>query len=445
MVSLLLCGGVLYRRAPLFNTLAASALLQLAIDPETLFFAGWQFSYSVVFAILAITPPLEGWICQLRSPDPFIPPKLFTRWERWEFSGWSYFAGLLAVSTAAWVGSLLPTIVYFHLISLSAIGANLLAVPLAFVVLALGALSLLTGTLSLWVAGAFNNANWLVAKLLLLVVQTSALLPGGHWFVGPLPKPWPVITIFDLGGAACSVVQSGGEFALLNAGRKRDAERTILPFLESCGANTIQNLLITKSDAAHLGGVLGIERELRVMRLDAASGNSRSPVAKAILKEFSKSSMPLVAGSSLPLLHGVDAEMFDFQSQGMGVRLHSGESRILFLPRLTPELIRQIESIPVESLRSGVLVLPLGGSEILSSLSVIRKVSPAILISPVDHLGREGVPSQEWEHLLAQEGIKFLRQDQTGAVIIEADPKQMRALPFVPQNDRVGRDRSGGQ
>lgn len=445
MVSLLLCGGVLYRRAPLFNTLAASALLQLAIDPETLFSAGWQFSYSVVFAILAITPPLEGWISELYAPDPFIPPRLLTRRERWGFSGWKYFAGLLAVSTAAWVGSLLPTIVYFHLISLSAIGANLLAVPLAFLVLALGALSLLTGTLSLWVAGAFNNANWLVAKLLLIVVQTSALVPGGHWFVGPPCKPWPVITIFDLGGSACSVVQSGGEFALLNAGRKRDAERTILPFLESRGANTIQNLLITKSDAAHLGGVPEIERELRVMRLEAAPGNSRSPVAKTVLNKFSKSSMPLSAGSLLPLLHGVDAEILDFQSQGMGVRLRSGENRILFLPRLTPELIRQIEGLPRDSLRSEVLVLPLGGSEILSTLSVIGKVSPSILISPVDRRSREGVPSQEWDQLLAQERIRFLRQDQTGAVILEVDPKGVKAQPFVSETDHAGLDRSGGR
>jgi ComEC/Rec2-related protein len=446
MVSLLLCGSVLYRRAPLYNTLAAAALLQLAWDPNALFSAGWQFSYSVVFAILAITPSLERRLVAFHSADPFIPPKLLTRRERWEFSGWKYLMGLLSVSTAAWIGSLLPTIAYFHLISFSAIGANLLAVPLAFVVLALGALSLLAGTFSLWVAGAFNNANWLIAKILLLVVQSSAVIPGGHWFIGPIAKPYPVITLFDLGGGSCAVVQRGREFALVNAGRKRDAERDILPFLESRGANSIKNLLLTKDDAAHLGGVPEIAGELKVKHLIFFSENSRSPVAKAVLKAFENSRTTLSAGITGPLLGNVTMESIALPGEEVGVRLCCGKIRVLFLPRLTPEISQKLLSkTPDAILGAEVLVMPLGGSELLSTQAVIQKVSPKYLVSSVNQFSRTGVPSREWEALLARQKILFLRQDKTGAVMIDADPKQMKVEPYVPQTDRAEADRSGAR
>ncbi len=445
MVSLLLCGSVLYRRAPLFNTLAAAAFLQLAWDPNALFSPGWQFSYSVVFAILAITPALENRLVALHSADPFLPPKLLTRRERWEFSGWKYLMGLLAVSMAAWIGSLLPTLAYFHLISLSAIAANLLAVPLAFIVLALGALSLLTGTLSLWVAGAFNNTNWLVAKILLMVVQFSALVPGGHWFVGPPGKPYPVVTLFDLGGGSCAAVESGGEFALVNAGRKRDAMLDILPFLESRGANTLQNILITKADAAHLGGVPDIARELKVKHLVLCAENSQSSVAKSVLNIFAPSCTTLLASDKLPLLPEVTAESIDLPGKERGVRLLCGKIRVLFLPSLTPEVAQRITTLPETQLRAEVLVIPLGGSELLSTLRVIGKVAPKYLVTPVHHLNREGVPSREWEALLAEQKILLFRQDQTGAVIINADPTQMKVEPFVPQTDHGAEDRNGGR
>ena len=286
MASILMIGLVLYRRAPMINTLAAAASLQLAIDTNTLFSAGWQFSYAVVFAILVAAPPIEERIRALHCPDLFLPEKLLTRRERMLFGWWNEFSGLVAVSTAAWVGSLIPTIAYFHLISFSAIGANLLAVPLAFGVLTLGVLALLGGTFSLWVAGAFNNANWLVTKLLLFVVHGSALIPGGHWFVGAPRKPYPVMTLLDLRGASCAVIGSGGEFAMIDAGRKRDALSTVIPFLESSGVNSIRSILITKADAAHLGSVPEIMHEVPVGRMGVPPAPGRSTVSKRFYTDF---------------------------------------------------------------------------------------------------------------------------------------------------------------
>jgi ComEC/Rec2-related protein len=443
MASVLLIGLALFRRSPMLNTLAASAFLQLAFDTNVLFSAGWQFSYTVVFAILIAARPIERWVSSWHAPDPFIPPKLLTRREHLGFDAWEHFSGLAAVSAAAWIGSLIPTIVYFHLISLSAFGANLLAVPLAFVVLSLGALSLLSGSFSLWIAGAFNNANWLVTKLLLLVVQMSALLPGGHWFIGPPGKPFPVMTILDMRGASCAVIRHGSEFALVDTGRKRDASGTVLPYLESSGANSIQGILITKSDAAHLGGLEPMKRALEIQKTGTPPGEGRSPMAKAVLHSMHPLTR-LHAGESWPLVSGVAGEILDPQADVIAdsliVRIQLGGIRVLMLPRLDPYTLARLAMIPDNSLKAEVIILPLGGSELSASLQVIRRIAPWLVISTVDGLNRNGLPSSEWKNLLADEGVILMRQDETGAVLLEADPQSPKAIPFLQPDYPVSLD-----
>ena len=434
MASILMVGLVLFRRSPLVNTLAAAAFLQLAIDTNTLFSAGWQFSYAVVLAILVAAPPIQHKVGGLYAPDPFLPAKLLTRSERFLFGFWKEIAALFAVSAAAWIGSLIPTVAYFHLVSFSALGANLLAVPLAFGVLALGVLALLGGTFSLWVAGAFNNANWLVTKLLLLVVQASALLPGGHWFVGPPGKPYPVMTVLDLRGASCAVIRSGGEFSLIDAGRRRDALATVIPFLESSGANSIRSVLITKADASHLGGVAEVTREIRAQRMALPPANGRSPVARKFSADFPKAER-LVRGEEIPLGRGVTATILACAPEKVPdsviLRVKLGALRILFLPRLEAGVLETITGISQQDLKADILILPLGGSDMAKALGVIRRVSPKGVISTVDSMNRNGNPSAEWNGILREEGISLFRQDETGAVVIEADPKSPKLIPFV--------------
>ena len=272
-------------------------------------------------------------------------------------------------------------------------------------------------------------------QLLLLVVQGSALIPGGHWFVGAPGKPYPVMTLLDLRGASCAVIRSGGEFALIDTGRKRDAQNTIVPFLESSGANSVRNALITKSDATHLGGLPEIIHEVSVKRIGVPPSPGRSTVAKRFFADFPKAER-LKAGEEDALTPGVTAAVLacapekdpDFAI----VRVNLGDLKVLFLPKLDAGMIESIAKIPEQELKSDLLILPLGGSDMAATLGVIRRVAPRALISRVDALNRNGNPSSEWSRLLPKEGITLLRQDETGAVIIEADPKDGKGGRFVP-------------
>jgi len=381
MASLFLLGMALFRRSPPVNTLAAAAFLQLAADTNALFSAGWQFSYSVVLAILLLAGPIRRRVAAWHCDDPFLPPRLLTKGERLRFSAWAEVAALVSVSSAAWVGSLLPTLAYFHLISFSALGANLVAVPLAFGVLSLGMLSLLSGGLSAWVAGAFNNANWLLAKLLLLTVQGSALLPGGHWFVGLPPKPWPVVTFPDLRGASCAVIRDRHSVTMIDAGRKRDAERTILPMLESAGVNRIDNLLVTRSDAAHLGGIPALRHEMPIGILMLPNDPGNSPVARALFASGLHASFPK-SGKERMLSPGVSVRSLLSSDDAVILRLSMGGLTALWISGNDDATLVRLTVLPDGDLRADLVVMPLGGARMEGVCTLVRRISPRALISP---------------------------------------------------------------
>jgi ComEC/Rec2-related protein len=432
MASILLCGLLLYRRSPLINTLAAAAVFQLAWDPNALFSAGWQFSYSVVFAILLFAEPLEHWIESWCSRDPFLPPQLLSPGERIGFASWRHFSGLAAVSAAAWIGALIPTLAYFHLISFSAFGANLLAVPLAFGVLSLGAISLLFGTFSPWISGAFNNANWLLAKLLLMIVQTSAILPCNHWFVGPPASPEPMMTLLDLRGGSCAVIRDENQFALIDAGEKRNAYAEILPYLESLGANAIHSCLVTKSDAAHLGGLPVLRKEIPITQLLLGGEPTRSVVANDILSSVSTECLP--PWRETLLTKHVSAEvLIGHDVRSRLVRISLGHLRILILPEGDSAFLKLISDIPDQELRADLLIMPLGDAEFASTLAFLGKVSTKAVITPVQPFRRNGVPSNEWKHLLGSMGISLFRQDECGAISMmpQQNSSQRMLLPFL--------------
>lgn len=431
MASILLLGVVVLRRSPMVNTLCAAAFLQLLIDTNVLFSAGWQFSYTVVLAILLLAPRLEEWIVDFRRPDPFLPGELLTRGEKFCFRVWKSFAGLVSVSAAAWVGSLIPTIIYFHLISFSALGANLLAVPLAFGVLSLGALALLAGTFSAWLAGAFNNANWLVTKVLLLVVQVSALLPGGHWFVGPPGKPWPVMTMPDLAGSSCAVIRDGFSSVMIDAGRKRDAERIILPMLESFGINRIGDLLVTRADAGHLGGILSIVREVGIGSIFLPDDPGRSPVARAVFASPGTRAFPGVAGERRLSPH-VSARLLLSEGDFLILRISMEGLRVLWVPKSDDATLACLACLPSDELRSDIIIMPLGGARMESVRALIRRIAPVALVTPAGGIGRNAEPSRDWTGMLADLGITLFRQDQTGAVILDADPGNPRIRSYLP-------------
>ena len=178
MSSILLGGFFFERKAFLLNSLAAAAFFLLCWNTNELFSAGFQLSFAVVGAIILFADPLFGFLRRWGAPDPFLPRSLLRGPRRLMHLGFEWLLRATSVSLAAWIGSLPFILWYFHIVTPISLFANLVVVPIAFFVLAVALLSLISTPLLSWIAIVFNNANWFLARLVLSIVQLFAQIPA---------------------------------------------------------------------------------------------------------------------------------------------------------------------------------------------------------------------------------------------------------------------------
>jgi len=149
------------------NSLAIAALILLIIDPTEIFNPGFQLSFSAVLSILVLYPIFQERIRNLNIQNKAL----------------KYVLLFIAVSFSAQLGTLPFTLIYFNKLSVVSLFANILVIPMIGLIVSLGILSLVVG--SLWTLGAmiFSSANMLVTDILFYVVEFLGRLQFSHLFI----------------------------------------------------------------------------------------------------------------------------------------------------------------------------------------------------------------------------------------------------------------------
>jgi ComEC/Rec2-related protein len=432
MGTLILLAPVFDRRAVACNSICAAAFLILAWDTNQLFLPGFQFSFVLVLTIVLLARRIERRVMPLGAPDPFLPRTLWSRWQGMRASGWQMVAATLGVTLAAWLGSLLFTAGYFHLFSPAAIVANLVAVPLAFVVLALGVATLLV--IPLWKAAAvlLNNANWFAAKGLLAVIKIFALVPGGHVYVElPRAAPTPAgeITVLDLRDGGAIHVRSGGHDALVDCGSAFDYGRIVLPYLRSRGVNQLDWLALTHGDSHHVGGALMALDDFHPHIIDSALGD-RSSTRGALHAELIRRHLGkaiYVRGDRIRLAPATSLRVL-FPPAGMKRSLADDKALVLQLETAgTRVLLMSDSGFSTEQwllenepdLRSDILIKGQHDRDFSGTLEFLGRVQPQAVICGQLEAAQPTATLDSWEKEVVARGIAVFRQDRAGAVRIE--------------------------
>ena len=200
MASVWMLSWMLIRPTNGLNNLAAAALVLLVWEPTQLFDGGFLLSFSVVAAIVVLSPRIERPLNRWVAPDPFLPRRFVSRWRRAAESVARHGVRLLSCSLAAWVGLVPLLAVYFHLFTPVSIVANVLVVPLLGVILALGMVGMMAHAVWPWLTLTLNNANFLLLSVMTRGVDWLGRVPGSHWYVRT-PPVWLVLVYYALGVA----------------------------------------------------------------------------------------------------------------------------------------------------------------------------------------------------------------------------------------------------
>lgn len=183
------------RRGVAFNSLAAAAVIVLAMNPAQLFQAGTQLSFLCVAILIWIGQ--SRWFQSSHSLDPL--DRLIESSRPWHvrFSRsvgmWAFL--LLITSGAIWFATLPLVLSQFHVASpVSLVIAplvwvlGLVAMWAGFITLACGWFVPFLAVMAGWVCGV--SLGWLVR-----VVEWAESLPGGH-FWAPGPAVWWLVVFY---------------------------------------------------------------------------------------------------------------------------------------------------------------------------------------------------------------------------------------------------------
>lgn len=450
MLSVAFAGFLLDRPVSPANSLAAAALLLLGQDTNQLFSAGFQMSFSIVAAIFLLSPLLQEFFSARLRPDPFLPRRLYTRRQKITSETGHELASTLGVSSAAWLGSLPLTIAVFHLLPLLAIPANMLSVPLAFAILAVSMLALVTGAVSLWLAAVFNNASWGLASLLIGVVESTAALPGSYLQFPPgWLQPAAQLTVFDLGNGGAQLVRTRRQAWLLDTGSENDFRRIIEPSLRAAGVGRLDALVVSHGDADHLGGaVLALETSRPWRVVDSAlrdRSRTRNNFHAAIASSGLGKSLALPGDherlgkrTNIRILHPYPGQASrQADDQCIVVRVDLEGFRVLLMSDSGAATEDALVRHAGEELRSNVVVLGRHGTDLTATEAFLRAVRPAVIVLNRADPFRASSDEPALRARLAATGAEIFDQEQCGAVILTVTRRGLEIRGYLDQRNTL--------
>lgn len=423
MASIVLFGLMAERKPILLNNLLAAGFFILLANTNDLFNPGFQLSFCVVAAILLMATPLTALLEKPFRPDSFLPEKLLSAPQRTVFQCGQKIASLSAVSIAAWCGSLPLTLGYFHLVSLTALPANMVAVPVSFGIMAVGMLALVGGLVTPALAVIYNQTNWLLTKILLASVSFFASLPGSFFYVRAPESPAPLaeIVIFDFGAGAATWIGSHHSDWLIDTGPSHSHYGTLLPFLRSKGLRNLDGILLTQNSARHSGALADLRLSCPPLRLIKTLTGFRYGTVMSLnpacrLHIFN------------PPHRGPDRTAADDTTV---LRLDVGPTRILFLSDGSAFTEQWLLRLPPADIRADILVKGAPPAGPTGNPYLLAAVAPRLIIAGSADATQRHKISADLLKSAASQRIPLFRQDQTGAVTIKVFPERCEVSGFL--------------
>jgi beta-lactamase superfamily II metal-dependent hydrolase len=478
-MTLILFGWALKRPTDLLNSLAAAALIILAWDPQELFAPGFQLSFLVVLIIGLMLPPLNLLVDRWLAFDPLVPAELVPGWRKGRRALLRTLLRYLALSLAAWIGSIPLSAKYFNLFSPVSPLANVVAVPLGA-----GALTSIMGSLGCgaWCPGAavlFNHSAWFFMVALMRVSELASDLPGAFFYVAA--PSWPLIGLYYTGlvagltgrlrlpkqkfaltlaatgltaavalclwswASACrevrlTVLPLNGSPAvyvtgpgaanrwLINCGNEAGVDGTLKPFLHAQGVNHVAQLILTTGEAGDSGGAARLDQELGVTTLFTSDLRFRSAPYRALTARFDQTPgrhrilrLNDTAGS-WRVLHPGPADNFPRgDDNALVLRGRFYQAEVLFLA----DLGRNGQSVLLErtnDLRADIVIagLPAEGEPLCDAL--LQAVRPQVIVLVDSEYPAQRRAGPRLKTRLEHTGRPVIYTREAGAVTLVSRP-----------------------
>jgi ComEC/Rec2-related protein len=423
------------------NALGCWSLAFLAMliwNPSVLLDPGAQLSFAIVLGLILLAPPITRFLIRPFLPDPFLPSSLLSLAQRIEKRFWWITVGLFGTGIAATVVTEPITAIDFHQVTPVSILANLVVVPMAGFITMIGTLSVAVSLASTPLAALLNNANWLLARGLILFVGFLAHKPGASLNVPDLralSSPTPSFVVAPLQGSACLLVRTPDQTWLFNTGRESPTPSTTWHLLQYYGINRLDGLVLAQMSGPDNSGAEAIVRDFHPQHLVVPLLRSRSPLEKTMPEMVALAaregeswqrgrSFQLGSGLRVDVLHpAADSPESHADDRALVLLFHAGSQTLLWAGRIGASTRRDLLAA-YPGLRADVLVMgtePPPGAAWLRSL----QVRDWLQIPPRDR------QLNSTDAVAAPDFCQVWPLNQTGAVDIHFQPAHGNQPPEI--------------
>jgi len=490
MSSLWLLGLLLGGRSDGLSTLAFSMLLIAWIEPSCVGELSMRLSFVSVAALMLVAPAFE----QLFSPPPTLAAQLEalgkpdTRWRRL----WKYTCNLLRTTFCASLAVTLATAPFiassFHRFNMAGLISNIVALPLCTALSVLAAVGAALHSISQTLATPIIWLGIVCSRLLLMLVDFFANLPGASWripgpslvesllwfvgltffslakgrmrwlglatplaaflmfFSGGLPKKEFVLSFLYVGQGDAVFASSRGKHALVDGGGSMGSDtgkRYVLPFLHQHRVRALELTVLSHPHADHALGLISTLHTLPTQHLWVSSGLAEKPLSQALIQAAKQTSAhvaieevnadrkPFLLGDTTweilsPASEEVLGEALDENDASLVIRIWHGNVSFL----LTGDISSNVEEgLPLSP--TTVVKAPHHGSTTSSSEGFVAKLRPRHVVFCVGVHNKFGFPKPEVKNRYLMAGAQCHRTDIHGATTFFSDGKNVRVQRFL--------------
>jgi len=471
-----LAGRLLWKDVHVLNTISASAVLLLLLNPSSLFDAGFQLTYVATLSIILFTPPLLKKLPRL----PFKATEL----------------ACLSVTAALGVAPLIAR--NFNRVTLSSLLLNFVAIPLVGLIMGIGYAFLPFATAFPAAAGPpaavlgflvavfarishaldpfpflsfrvptpragivfgyflflgltlvrprFRGQRVLVGagfSLFFFVLVVSPFRPG---------SPELRVTMIDVGQGESLLVEFPGRRTMLIDGGGLAAssfdvgERVVSPVLWRKGIKKIDYLVLTHPHPDHLAGLVAVAKNFRVgefweggpTRVDGLYADLLRALPSGVIRRRCGRGFRRREGEvSIAVLHPEMPAVAVGNDGSLVIKIALGRTAFLLTGDVGAATEREFLEADLD-LGSAVLKAGHHGSASSTSTAFLAAVRPGVVLVSAGEGNTYGFPSSEVLGRCRSAGAEVFRTDVDGAVEISADGRRLlvrKAAGFAAKRD----------
>jgi competence protein ComEC len=476
MASMFLISGVFERKPNAYNILAFSALVILLYDPRQLFDAGFILSYSAVLSIIIIYPVLES---KLQSLKWYGNLDMTTAKGRFIKA----VTALILGTFSAQIGMLPVSAIMFNKISVVSLFANLFAIPMANISLAIGFLIILSSFVSMWLASVFSAVNQMLLSIQLIFIEYCANLDWSYvetyfvdgfmlavyyvilalaltinklnyrfnflcifmilinfyvWYKIADSLQDCLITYLDSGNSTATLIKMpGGTSVLVNPGGSKDkyssAERNIIPYLKLNGISEIDLLVINKMNKDEFRNLLKLTEKFDIKKIILPVYYKKLITSPYFADKLSKPEFYFINSSGIINRHGNFRIYIYYDSllsaSSMLTELVYGDQRFLFDDSDEPYVQAYNRLIlPKEKIQfykaSG------SGSFNITSPEFIGSLNTDYVVVSSSVSARKKIKTEVFTKALELIGMNIFEIAETGAIIVRTSGNESRIIQW---------------